>query len=152
MSDKTPVTVVDIDFGFKANFDLDAFTIAVTPPEDVEAQVSKRSLGNQPPWEQHLLSWGWWVGLSPVKGKAPARPYAIGPYGDWTWLEDDERLMPLLAPFAEPASRIVFTVAHPRLGIPGNPSFDFEAGPFDVWEFDGTRVTRRPVEKIVEYE
>lgn len=148
MAGKRPVSIVEMDFGFRHGIDVEAFTAAIEPPEDVAVQASRHShVERLPLWQRHLLAWGWSGGAN--TSTVMDQPYALGGYGDWTWLEDDERLMPLLAPYVEPNSRIVFTLA--TLPLHGNPQYDFEDGPFEAWEFSDGKVTRRSVDKQVEY-
>lgn len=141
---KTYVQWYELDISFKRNLDVDALFAAVNPPDDVLGQESIMHAREPDTLKRRLLSWGWASDDRFHRGQTD-RPTILGVYGDYTYIEDDERLMPLLAPFIQPGSRVVFEVSR----TPGRS--DFWENRFEAWAFDGRSVKRHPVERRVEY-
>lgn len=120
-----------VEIGFKSDIDVQALLEAIAVPDDVGYDADMDD-----GLKRRFIEWGW--GTAPIDPDEVGRIAQIGVYGDFTWLEDDERLMPAIAPFVTQWSKAVFT-----LGRWGDD--------YQMWEFDGENVVRRPCEKYVEW-
>lgn len=127
-----------IEIRFKRDADMDALFAAVDPPVDVREQTGH----DTDTLEGRLLAWGWGANTSL---RTTGRVDVIGVYGDYTWAEDDERFMPLIAPFVAAGSRAVFDMSTET------DSFAGFLGAFEEWTFDGTGVIRSHVERIIDF-
>lgn len=91
-----------------------------------------------------MVRWGW----CPIVGATSIRWGGI--YGDWTWVEDDERLFAALAPSIIDGSYVVFRGA--TLKKPPDWYGIREEDHYEVWEFRDGEVSRKPAEQTVAYE
>lgn len=130
--DKTLVEWKFIDITFKGGVN-DALFAAIEPPEDVLAQRSPADLErNEDTLISRLRAWGWGTAIE------GGELHRIGCYYDYTTIEDDERFMPLIAPFVRAGSIAVY---------------ELKEGPWVAmgWKFDGTSVTRGTAESHTEW-
>ena len=123
------------DITFKTGIDMAALKDALALPDDV-AYLPRAYRDRPDGVKLRLMSWGY--GTAPDDPDEVGHIGHIGVYGDWTYFEDDERLMPAIAPFVLPWSMAVFAL--------GRWSEDYQ-----MWEFDGDGVVLRPCEKYVEW-
>lgn len=139
-----PHVPVETDVTFKAHFTREAFEAAVLSAGEPSEPGPSINLGRND-LEALMVRWGW----------CPAvRATSIwwdGIYGDWTWVEDDERLFAALAPLIVDGSYIVFRGATLKKP-PGDWYGIHESDRYEVWEFRDGEVSRKPAEQTVGYE
>lgn len=135
MPDKTLVDWKYIDITFRDGIRDELFA-AIEPPEDVLAERSAADIKrNEDTLISRLRAWGWGTDYGAIEGFGL---HHIGIYYDYTTVEDDERFMPLIAPFVRAGSIAVYELKEGPWGDMG-------------WKFDGTTVTRGKAESHTEW-
>src|ERR1700752_528759 len=109
---KTPHVPVELDVGFKPGFDLDKLEKAIRALGDPDTTPRSDSL------DDLFLAWGWSADIHTL---ASGHTYGRidGIYGDWTWVEDDEKLFDALIPYIGVGSYVVFESAKMATGSYG---------------------------------
>lgn len=134
-----------IGIDFKHDADHDALFRALDPPPDVLDNIRTPDIATL---EGRLRAWGWAVDPYGTY-RSTGLLTTLGIYGDYTWIEDDERFMAVIAPYVRSGSQAVFVVATDDDGV-HRPYFPSDI--YDGWEFDGTTVVRRTVYRRVEWD
>lgn len=132
-----------IDIDFKSDADMAALLEAVAVPEDVEDNSPELPDG----LERRFLAWGWGCNTDL---RTSGRVRTIGIYGDYTFIEEDERFMLAIAPFVLLGSYGVFDVS--KTDVDERSSGEFWDH-YEMWQFDGLGgVIRRKAHKRVEWD
>ena len=126
-----------IDIGFRHDIDMDALFAAIEPPDDLDP-LPPAFDGHPDDMLHRFLRWGWSCDDRDGYYRRTGKPTVIGVYWDYTTIEDDERLMPRIAPFVHPASRAIFQRKGEWI--------------YEGWDFTGNVATLRKAEKITEWE
>lgn len=133
---------LSIRFRLTPRIDLDELYAAIEPIEEAVDNLPPKYHEAEDSWERRLIAWGFYPHWSPES----RRLIDLGMYGDYTWIEHDALFMPRIAPYVLPGSIGIFEVSR------SPDRTDFWERDFEGWDFTGTRVRRRPMERIVDYE
>ena len=138
MSDKTFCEPTVIDLWLRYDVDHADVLAALVALGDGILDELPLSYRDQPDsLHRRLVAWGY--GMARIVGNTRQ----LGIYGDGTLLEDDVIVLPALAPFMQDGSRYIFRQ---------KDRWDYGRDDFEGWAFHDGTVTRREVERIVEFE